>query len=159
MTEQEFKAYWELLCERYGRAPSGPLERLYALTVRGAGLTTQEWGQAVAAAIRFDDFFPSAQTLIDYARPSFKAQALSEWDACMERMRRNEAATLPNTHTRTLINKITFGVPLGEITDKDRLPWVKKEFIERYTEHLIEQAKSATPALLPAARRELNHAG
>lgn len=159
MTEQEFKAYWELLCERYGRAPSGPLERLYALTVRGEGLTTTEWGQAVAAAIRFNDFFPSVQTLIDYARPSFKTQALSEWDACVERMRRNEPATLPNTHTRVLMNKLTFGVALGDIVDKDRLPWIKKEFVERYTDHLTEQAKSATPALLPSNRRELTHAG
>lgn len=155
MTEREFKMFWELLCERYGRAPSAPLERVYALAIRSANLTTDEWGAAVAAAVRFDDFFPSAQRLIDYARPSFKAQALNEWDACLDRAKRNEPATLPGTLTRTLMNRVTNGVALGNV-DEDRLPWIKREFCERYAQALLDEAKAGTPALtVGAPRKEL----
>ncbi|EYB69085.1 hypothetical protein DEIPH_ctg011orf0053 [Deinococcus phoenicis] len=153
MTELEFTAYWELLCERHKQTPSAPLTRLYALTIRGAGLTADEWAQAIAASVRFDDFFPSVQKLIDYARPSFKAQALSEWDAAVDRATRGEAATLPGTYTRTLMNRVTNGKPLGEV-DADRLPWLKREFLERYAEHLTQQAQAATPVLTAGPRRQ-----
>lgn len=158
MTETEFLAYWELLCERHRIAPSAPLTRMYALTLRGEGLTAQEWATAVAASIRFDDFMPSVQKLIDYARPSFKVQALAEWDACIDRVQAGLPATLPGTATRALMNRVTNGTPLGEV-DKDRLPWLKREFVERYVEHLAEQARTRTPALSPAAPKELPHAG
>ena len=159
MNEQDFLQYWELLCERHKMAPSGPLTRMYALTVRGEGLTAEEWATAVASSLRFDDFMPSVQKLIDYARVSLKSQALAEWDACMERVKRGEAATLPGTHTRSLMNRVTDGRALDQM-DVDRLPWLKREFVERYTEHLKSEAQTRTPALTNGPRRqELPHAG
>ncbi len=154
MTEREFETYWELLCERYGKTLSSPLVRLYAVTIRGEGLSGEEWGRAVAQAIRHNDFMPSIQKLIDYARPGFKAQALSEWDACLNRARAGEVATLPGTPTRTLMQSVTNGRPLGEVP-QERLEWVKREFLERYTALLGEQAAQRTPALIPAPRRVL----
>lgn len=157
MTETEFLAYWELLCERHRLAPSAPLTRVYALTLRGEGVTAQEWATAVAASLRFDDFLPGVQKLIDYARPSFKAQALAEWDACLERVKRGEAATVPGP-TRTLMNSVTNGRPLGQV-DEDRLPWMRREFLERYEAHLKGQAQGRTPALTNGqTAKELSHA-
>lgn len=157
MTENEFLLYWKLLCERHRIEPSAPLTRVYALTLRGEGLSAAEWATAVAASIRFDQFMPSVQQLIDHARPSFKARALEEWDACLERARQNQPATLPGSATRTLMNQVTNGVPLGQV-DQERLPWIKKEFLERYVGHLTTEARHTTPALVAAAR-ELPHAG
>lgn len=147
MTDTEFLLYWELLLERYGRTPSAALTRMYALTLKAERLSRDEWGAAVQACIRFEQFWPSPQQLIDYARPSFRVTALAEWDGCMERVKRGEAATLPSTYTRVLMNRVTNGKPLGEVPT-ERLEWLKKEFLERYTEYLTDEAKSRTPALI-----------
>lgn len=160
MNEQEFAAYWKVLCEAKFRQPSAPVTRMYALTLKAEGITADEWGRAVAASIRYDDFFPSVQRLIDYARggQDFDALALAEWDACLERARAGEAATLPGTVTRKLMNASTNGVPLGNV-DAERLPWIKREFLKRYADHLKAEATSKTPALLPSSsRKELPHA-
>lgn len=151
MTEGEFSAWWELLCERFGRTPSAPLTRIYAQIVKGEKLTAAQWGAAVTAAVRFDDFMPSPQRLVNLARggQDFAALALSEWDACLERARLGEAATMPGTLTRTLMNRVTNGVPLGQV-DASRLDWLKKEFVRRYGDELAKEASANTPALLPA---------
>lgn len=157
MNEAQFTAYWELLCERHRQKPSAALTRLYAVTIRGEGITADEWAQAIALSIRFDQFMPSVQQLIDHARPGFKAQALGEWDACLSRARAGEVATLPGTPTRTLMQSVTNGRPLGEVP-QERLEWVKREFLERYAAHLTEQAKTRTLSLTAPTRRELPNA-
>lgn len=129
------------------------------MTLNSEGITAEEWGRAVSASIRLDDFFPGAQRLVDLARGGrdFDAQALSEWDACLTRARAGEAATLPGTETRRLMNSATNGTPLGNVS-ADQLPWIKREFLKRYADHLKAQATAGMPAALPASKRELNNA-
>lgn len=157
MTDQEFTAYWELLCERHGKTPSAPLTRVYAMTIKQEDLSAQEWAAAVTTSIRFDQFMPSAQQLIDHARTSFKDQAMEEWDACMARMRRGDMVTEPNSATRKILNSVTHGRPLGEM-QIDRMDWLKREFVERYAKHLQEDAKAEMRIALPTSqKRELTH--
>lgn len=163
MTEQEFAAYWKVLCERHGktgeRRPSTPITRVYALTLESEGITAEQWGRAVALSIRHDDFFPSAQRLVDYARGGrdFEALALAEWDAALTRARAGEMATLPQTLTRRLMNSATNGTPLGDVPS-DQLPWIKREFLRRYADALKEEANNKTPALLSSSKKELPNA-
>lgn len=159
MKPTDFNLYWNLLLEKWNRQPSAALTRLYAVTVQAEGITAEQWGNAVAASIRYDQFFPSIQQLLDYARGGrdFDALALSEWDACLERLMANQTATLPGTETRRLMNLATNGRPLVEVADKE-LVWIKREFLKRYADHLKAQAAGTTPALLTSTKRELPHA-
>lgn len=155
MTEQEFSQWWKLLCERFNREPSAPMTRIYAVYVRSQNVTAAEWAEAVQQAVIFEKFFPEPAHLVNLGRggKDFEARALAEWDACMTRMMAGEAATLPNTLTRKLMNASTNHTPLSEIPT-NRLHHIQRDFLKRYADALKDEQKSNMPALLPTSKRE-----
>ena len=158
MTEIEFSSYWTLLCEAKNRTPSAALTRMYALIIKSEGITAQQWAKACTAAIRFERFMPTPQQLVDLAHGhDFKGLALAAWDLAMAAALRNERADGLDADARRLLNSATNGESLSMI-NLDQLPWLKKEFVERYTQHLADQAANCTPSLLDTPRLELTRA-
>jgi len=147
MTEDEFKPYWTLLCEAKNRTPSAPLTRVYAVIMKSEGITAQQWASACTAAIRFSEYMPTPQALVDLALGvNFGTQALAAWDEALAAVRENRRSTLPDD-ARRLLNSSTMGQTLGMVETK-QLQWVKKEFLQRYAEHLSTLATQRTPSLL-----------
>ena len=151
-SDAQFAAAWTVLEDRYNRKHNVQTVKIYR-DILESELTTAEFATACRAAFRMEAFFPSPQKLIDLGiGQDFAGRALVEWDACMDRARSNEAATLPGTLTRTLMNKVTNGVPLGNVPT-DRLEWHKKEFLKRYADALTLSARNA----LPTPTKELTY--
>ena len=157
MTEAEFMPFWNLLCEAKNRVPSAPLTRIYAVIVKAEGITAQQWAAACTAAIRFNEFMPTPQALVDLALGSnFGGLALSAWDEALAAITDNRRSLL-NDAARKLMNSATNGVALGHVETK-QIAWVKKEFLERYTAHLSSEATTRTPSLLaPVQLKELTY--
>lgn len=155
MNKTEFLGPWVMLCERFNRKPSQPVMQFYVDIMRQEGLSAEEWRRGVFGVMRFEQFWPSPEQLLEHARggKSLEVQAQEEFAACLARAQRGEAATLPNTYTRTLMNSVTNGRPLGELSHTD-INWAKREFVQRFTAHLKQAAVSRTPAL-EACRKEL----
>jgi len=155
MNEQEFSAFWKLLCEAKGRTPSAPLTRMYALIVQSENVTAEQWITACTHAIRFSAFMPTPQELINFAQgQDFKTVALEAWDVALLAVRQDVRAEI-TSEARRILNSATNGQGLGMV-DLKHFPFVKKEFLERYADHLAKEASARTPNLLaPAQNREL----
>lgn len=157
MTETEFMPFWNLLCEAKNRVPSAPLTRIYAVIVKAEGITAQQWATACTAAIRFNEFMPTPQALVDLALGgNFSAHALTAWDEALAAIKENRRSALDDA-ARKIMNSATNGQALGHVETK-QIQWIKKEFLERYAAHLSTEAANRTPSLLaPVQTKELTY--
>lgn len=146
-SDVQFAAAWTVLEDRFGRKHNAQTVKIYR-DILQVELTAEQFSEACRAAFRMETFFPSPQKLIDYGTGAgdFTLRALAAWDEAIERVTRGLPATDAPGPVRTLLRGACNGEQLGMIDTKS-LQFVKKEFVSRYGQHLVEEAKRATPAL------------
>lgn len=146
MNNQEFAVYWSLLLERYNRNMSGPMSRVYRGILDAEQITAEEWARAVSECIRYEQFWPSPQQLVDYARPQglFTEKALSEWDDVVDAISKGRSLT-EDAEIRRALRLSGNGANIRHV-DHTALRFIKREFIERRTKH--HKSKSKTPDAL-----------
>ncbi|UQN06320.1 hypothetical protein [Deinococcus sp. QL22] len=147
-SDQHFAAAWTVLEDRFNRKHNAQTVKIYH-DILAAELTADQFAEACRAAFRFEQFMPSPQKLIDYGLGAgdFQAQALSAWDDLVTRVNRGEQATTESGPIRTLLNSVCNGQPLGMMETR-QFPFLKKEFVERYAQQLLTEARTNTPVLV-----------
>lgn len=150
-SDAQFAAAWTVLEDRFNRKHNSQTVLIYRELLE-ADLTAVEFSDACRAAFRVESFFPSPQKLIDLGRKEldFDTLALEAWDACLTRFLAGEPTTQAGTLERELMNSVTLGAGLGAYKT-DRLPWMRREFLERYAARL-SAARTAVLAARAAAR-------
>lgn len=149
-SDAQFAASWTILEDRFNRKHNAQTVKIYR-DILSAELSAEQFADACRAAFRFEQFMPSPQKLIDYRHGAgdFQAQALGIWDALVGRVTRGEPATTEPGPVRAMLNSVCGGQPLGHMETR-ALPFLKKEFVERYAQHLLTEAHTSTPLLAPA---------
>ncbi|MFB9994100.1 hypothetical protein ACFFLM_19255 [Deinococcus oregonensis] len=149
-SDAQFAAAWTVLEDRFNRKHNAQTVKIYR-DILSAELSAEQFAEACRAAFRFEQFMPSPQKLIDYGigTGDFQAQALSTWDDLVAHVNRGEAATTEPGPVRTLLNSVCNGQPLG-LMETRQFPFLKKEFVERYAQQLLTDARTNTPVLTAA---------
>ncbi|UQN06792.1 hypothetical protein [Deinococcus sp. QL22] len=146
-SDAQFAAAWTVLEDRFHRKHNAQTVKIYR-DILAAELTAEQFAEACRAAFRFGKYMPSPQELIDYGLGAgdFQARALGVWDGLVERVGRGEQATTEPGPVRSLLNSVCNGQALGMV-DMKHFPFLKKEFVERYAQQLLTEARTNTPML------------
>lgn len=129
--QTKFKSAWALLCERFGRTPSRPLMVTYYRSL-SPRMTTEQF--EVAAQRLFDgaEFFPRPDDFAEAGGANPEAVALEQWELVQDLMRGFEVNGLTAESQRII--RMLGGEYELRMTPLDRVPFVRRDFLQLYGE-------------------------
>lgn len=148
---QVFSSGITLLCNHYDRRLQPEVMRIWKEHLDSA-LTTEQFQQAVKTTLLDNRFFPTAKELVEAVKGNSEAQALQEWDRCLEGSSRADRSVVDTlTPAGKFALKAIGGITaLGQVETSD-IKWTRKEFISAWK----SWSPSVAPALPPAGENEV----
>jgi len=132
LTKEAMVAGWTLLHERFGNKASEAILKIYYTHLR-TRLTDLQWEAAVNRVILEDQFFPSAQALLDKVLPSVTEQAEKAWEQIYLGAQRGQRPELSETAMTALQN--IGGFRAIELASERELSHLRRQFFESFTNH------------------------
>jgi hypothetical protein len=139
------KDAFALLGDRFNRAASAPMAKMYAQAFEMMDLTLEELGNAVSIVIFEDTFFPSPARLVEAARGSLEGQAVDMWDEYIKAISEDRASKVDQI-ARDSLNSIGSRSALESATGSQFVT-IRSKFVEEYTRR--SKAKRAEILALP----------
>jgi hypothetical protein len=134
-----------LLGDRFNRAASAPMVKMYAQAFESLEFTPDELQNAVNIVIFEDTFFPSPARLIEAARGSLEGQAVEMWDEYIHAIAEDRASKVDQI-ARDSLNSIGSRSALEGATGSQFVT-MRSKFVEEYTRR--SKLKRAAVLALP----------
>jgi hypothetical protein len=128
--EKIFKDAWAMICERFGRSPSGPLSMAYYQSL-SARLSTEQFQAAARRVFEQNEFFPKPA---DFFEPrDVKAESLEQWELISDVMRGFTPIASPAlTEESRRVVRLLGGESKLRNTQLDEVQFVRRDFLQLY---------------------------
>lgn len=142
-----------LLLGRFGREMSEVVQAEYYRHLKDR-MTSEEFIQAAERVFFEDEFFPTPKQLLEKVKPDARSQAVMDWDELWEAIARNRPENLSEIGRKAL--RSVGGRSVVGYTNLDKIPWVKKDFLEAYEIYAKHEAIVHQPVFSGRQQQQLS---